>query len=68
MYSGPPGLLTEAVDRSIKAGILTTAHLAVIVLAARRGRPPSLNCAIAYRLWTEAMEAIAADCARGTVQ
>lgn len=40
---------------------LTAAHMGVMTMHGGRGARPDLNCEIASRLWTEAMEALAAE-------
>lgn len=44
-----------------RCATLTAAHLGVLTLHGGRGARPDLNCEIASRLWTEAMEALAAE-------
>jgi hypothetical protein len=56
-----PERVASALERCGAAGVITTAHLAVLALAGQRGRAPDMACAIAYRLWTEAMAALAAE-------
>jgi hypothetical protein len=53
--AGSPPPITARRDIE-KPRILTPAHLAVVAAAEQRGRPPSADCAIAYRLWSEARD------------
>lgn len=53
-----PGQVLAALGRCELGGRITSAHVGVLVMHGARGGPPSEGCAIARRLWTEAMDVL----------
>lgn len=45
-------------ERVLAAGLISTAHVGVLVMNGERGVRPNFNCAIATLLWTDAMKAL----------
>jgi hypothetical protein len=58
-------IVLSALARCDTAGAITSAHLGVMTMHGNRGRPPNVACEIAYRLWVEAMAALADEAKLG---
>ncbi len=59
---GPLATLTwEAYSDLVDRGDIASCHVAILDKAGACGRPPSPDCAIARRLWDEAMNALEAE-------